>query len=63
MPGEIGQSVLDNLIWALLIGVVPLMLIAWRFTFNVSMSKAQLLEIQATIKARKFSEEQGRKLE
>ncbi|MGI9289324.1 MAG: MFS transporter, partial [Pseudomonadales bacterium] len=52
MPGQINQAVLGNLVWVLAIGVIPLMLIAWYFTFRVSMSEEQLLEIQQNISAR-----------
>ncbi len=49
MPGELDATVTDNLAWALLLAVVPLMLVAWRYTLNVSMSEQQLLDIQATL--------------
>jgi Na+/melibiose symporter-like transporter len=52
MPGTINQTILDALVWVMAIGVIPLMLIAWYFTFRVSMSEEQLTEIQASIRAR-----------
>lgn len=56
MPGTIAQPVLDSLIWAMLLGALPLMFMAWRFTLKVSMSKAQLQQIQATILASRASQ-------
>ncbi len=58
MPGDIAQNVLDNLALALLIAVVPLMLIAWRFTHKVFMSEDQLQQIQAAIRARTSNAQQ-----
>ena len=58
MPGDIGEPVLDKLVWALLLGVAPLMVVAWRFTLNVSMSREQLLDIQATLGERNNKQEQ-----
>ena len=52
MPGEIDSATTDSLAWALLLAVVPLMLVAWRYTMRVSMSEQQLLDIQARISAR-----------
>lgn len=52
LPGTIDQPVLNNLIWATGVGVIPLMLVAWYFTRKVSMSEEQLLEIQQRIRAR-----------
>ena len=52
LPGGIAQPLLDKLAWALLIGVVPLMLVAWGFTLKVSMSEEKLQQIQAAIRQR-----------
>jgi GPH family glycoside/pentoside/hexuronide:cation symporter len=52
MPGSIPADALNNLVWAMAIGILPLMLIAWRFTFRISMSEEQLLAIQQTLKDR-----------
>jgi len=52
MPGEIDTATTDSLALALLLAVVPLMLVAWRYTMKVSMSEQQLLDIQAKISAR-----------
>lgn len=57
MPGEIPPDTLDGLVGALLLAVLPLMLVAWRFTFRVSMSQERLLEIQAAIKTRANGEQ------
>ena len=38
--------------WAMGIGIVPLLVIAWRFTLKVSMTEEQLKEIQENIKNR-----------
>ena len=51
-PGEIDPVITNGLAWAVLLAVVPLMLVAWRYTMNVSMSEQQLLDIQARISAR-----------
>ena len=45
-------SVLDLLREPALWAILPLMLVAWRYTLKVSMSEQQLLDIQATISAR-----------
>ena len=50
MPGEIEQRALTALVWAMGIGIVPLLVIAWRFTLKVSMSEEQLKEIQEIIR-------------
>ena len=57
MPGQVPEDTLTGLVVAVLIAVLPLMLIAWRFTFKVSMSPQQLLEIQAAIKTRSGAEQ------
>ena len=50
MPGEVGQGTLTGLVWAMGIGIVPLLVIAWRFTLKVSMTEDQLKEIQENIR-------------
>jgi len=52
MPGKIEQGVLTALVWVMGIGIVPLLVIAWRFTLKVSMTEEQLKEIQENIKNR-----------
>ena len=52
MPGEVGQGTLTGLVWAMGIGIVPLLVIAWRSTLKVSMTEDQLKEIQENIKSR-----------
>ncbi len=49
MPGEIGQGALTGLVWAMGIGIVPLLVIAWRFSLKVSMTEEQLKDIQENI--------------
>ena len=52
MPGEVGQGTLTALVWVMGIGIVPLLVVAWRFTLKVSMTEEQLKEIQENIKKR-----------
>jgi len=52
MPGEIEQGTLTALVWAMGIGIVPLLVIAWRFSLKVSMTEEQLNKIQDDIKNR-----------
>ena len=52
MPGEVGQGTLTGLVWVMGVGIVPLLVIAWRFTLKVSMSEEQLQEIQENIRNR-----------
>ena len=52
MPGEVEQGALTGLVWAMGIGIVPLLVFAWRFTLKVSMTEEQLKEIQENIKNR-----------
>ena len=52
LPGEVGQGALTGLVWAMAIGIVPLLVVAWRFTLKVSMTEEQLKEIQENIKNR-----------
>jgi len=49
MPGEVEQGALTALVWAMGIGIVPLLVIAWRFALKVSMTEEQLKEIQQRI--------------
>jgi len=48
-PGEVDQSILNNLMWAKLLAIAPLMAIAWYFTFRFSMTEERLKEIQKKI--------------
>ena len=52
MPGEIEQGVLTALVWVMGIGIVPLMVVAWRFTLKVSMTEEKLKAIQDNIRER-----------
>jgi len=52
MPGEIEQGALTALVWAMGIGIVPLLVIGWRFALKVSMTEEQLKEIQENIRNR-----------
>lgn len=52
MPGEVGQGALTALVWAMGIGIVPLLVVAWRFSLKVSMTEERLKEIQVSIKNR-----------
>ena len=56
-PGDVDQGVIDGLLWAIAIGVVPLMLIALYFTTRFSMSEEQLLEIQNELAVRRSRDE------
>lgn len=55
MPGDVPQEALNGLVWAMAIGIgigigiVPLQVLAWRFTLKVPMTEEPLKEIQATI--------------
>ncbi len=49
MPGTVEQTTLSGLVWAMGVGIVPLLVIAWRFTLKVSMTEEQLKEIQKNI--------------
>ncbi len=55
LPGSVPQATLDGLVWAMALGITPLMLIAWFFTYRVHMSEARLAAIQARIAAREAS--------
>ncbi|WP_417729668.1 MFS transporter [Roseovarius sp.] len=48
-PGAVEQSVLNTLVGIGAAGIVPLMLIAFFFTFRFSMTEERLLQIQALI--------------
>ncbi|MGB5723109.1 MAG: MFS transporter, partial [Parasphingorhabdus sp.] len=48
-PGSVDQSTLDSLVWIGAAGIVPLMLIAFFFTFRFSMTEERLLQIQEQI--------------
>ncbi|WP_279244421.1 MFS transporter [Candidatus Litorirhabdus singularis] len=52
LPGAIAQQTLDGLALSLLVGVIPLLLLAWRFTYAISMSPQKLAHIQAQLRAR-----------
>ncbi|MBT4521040.1 MAG: sugar transporter [Halieaceae bacterium] len=52
MPGEASQGMLNGLMWAVAIGVIPLMLIACYFAARVSMTASHLQQIQQKIDAR-----------
>ena len=52
-PGEVDQAVLDGLLWAIGIGVVPLMLVALYYTTRFSMTEQQLLDIQNELALRR----------
>ena len=52
LPGAVSQQTLDGLALSLLVGVIPLLLLAWRFTYGISMSSEKLAAIQAQLHAR-----------
>ncbi len=52
-PGEVGQNTLNNLMWAKLLAIAPLMTIAWYFTFRFSMTEERLQAIQKDLHARR----------
>ena len=58
MPGEVSQGTLTALVWAMGFGIVPLMIIAWRFARKVSMTEEQLRNIQQAIRNRALSEQE-----
>lgn len=51
-PGEVEQYTLNNLMWAKLLAIAPLMAIAWYFTFRFSMTEERLLSIQQKLNDR-----------
>ena len=51
-PAGLSQSTLDGLVWAMAIGIVPLMIVAWHFSRKVSMTEQRLREAQERIAAR-----------
>jgi GPH family glycoside/pentoside/hexuronide:cation symporter len=55
LPGTIAQSTLDGLALALVVGVVPLLLLAWRFTYKISLTPQRLQSIQASLRERHAS--------
>ena len=52
LPGQVSEATLHGLVWVSAVGILPLMIIAWLFTFRISMSEARLLEVQQQINAR-----------
>ena len=55
-PGAVEQSALDALVWIGAAAIVPLMLVAFVFTFRFSMTEERLLQIQALIARRRRDE-------
>ena len=52
LPGEVPQSVLDQLILAMGLGGVPILLVALWFVLKITMNKARVEDIQAQLRAR-----------
>lgn len=52
-PGDVEQGILNNLMWAKLLAIAPLMTIAWYFTFRFSMTEERLQAIQKDLHARR----------
>ena len=55
-PGAVEQSALDALVWIGAAAIVPLMLVAFYFTFRFSMTEERLRQIQALIARRRRDE-------
>jgi len=53
IPGEVPQSVLDNLILAMGFGGIPMLLVALWFVWKITMDKARVEEIQAELRLRR----------
>jgi GPH family glycoside/pentoside/hexuronide:cation symporter len=53
LPGEVPQSTLDNLIYAMGIGAVPALCIGLIFVTKISMTRAQVEDIQTALDARR----------
>jgi GPH family glycoside/pentoside/hexuronide:cation symporter len=51
-PGQIPAGTLDGLAIAMTVGVVPLLGLAWYFTFRISMSEEHLANIQSQLSER-----------
>jgi GPH family glycoside/pentoside/hexuronide:cation symporter len=52
LPGEVPEPVLTGLMYAMLLGVLPLMLLALAFAYRIRFSREQLEDIQASLRAR-----------
>ncbi len=55
-PGTVDQSILNGLVWAAAAGIVPMMLIAFFFTFRFSMTEKRLEQIQNQISHKRQKE-------
>jgi GPH family glycoside/pentoside/hexuronide:cation symporter len=49
LPGAVSQSTLDGLAVAMAAGVIPPLILAWYFSFHITMSEARLKQIQADL--------------
>ncbi len=52
LPGEVAEPVLTGLMVAMMLGVLPLMLLALVFAYRISFSREQFEEIQANLRNR-----------
>lgn len=55
LPGEVAQPVLDGMMYALLLGAVPTLMLALYFAYMIDLSKEQVEDIQATLRERRTS--------
>ena len=53
LPGEVPQTVLDDLILAMGLGGVPILLVALWFVLKITMDKTRVEEIQAQLRSRR----------
>ncbi len=52
LPGDVAEPVLAGLMYAMLLGVLPLMLLALGFAYRIRFSREQFEDIQATLRER-----------
>lgn len=52
LPGSVDAGTLDGLAIFLAIGVIPPMIVAWRYTLRITMSQERLKQVQAELKTR-----------
>ena len=55
LPGEVAEPVLANLLYAVLLIVVPTLVIALRYSYRIDISKEDIERIQASLLEKKAS--------
>jgi GPH family glycoside/pentoside/hexuronide:cation symporter len=55
LPGEVPQWSLSGLALGMAVGIIPTMLLAWRYTYRISMSAERLGDIQEQLRQRDSS--------